>query len=155
MRDWFYRLQRRERWIVMIGATAAVLIILWGLVLRPLQVQTTALRTSVATKQRLLVDVVRLASSQPGAVSNGVQGADQTLVVIVTDTAKAYGLDLPRTRNNGPSTIDVTFQGAPFDSLVDWLVALRTSYGIDVETASFSSARSAGLVNGQVSLHRP
>jgi type II secretory pathway component PulM len=154
MKDWFYGLQPRERWIVIVGAAAAVLIVLWGLVLRPLQTQTETLRASLETKQRLLVDVVRLEGTQPGAGPGGARGGEQTLVVIVSDTAKAFGLDLPRTRNNGPSTIDVTFQGASFDALVNWLITLRTSYGIDVETASFNSGRETGLVNGQVSLHR-
>jgi type II secretory pathway component PulM len=45
-------------------------------------------------------------------------------------------------------------QGASFDAVVAWLVALHDTYGIDVETTSFSSAREPGLVNGQVSLHR-
>jgi type II secretory pathway component PulM len=82
------------------------------------------------------------------------QGADQTLVVIVDNTARSHGLDLPRTRANGPSGVDVTFQGASFDSLVAWLLVLHGTYGVDVETASFSSGREAGLVNGQISLHR-
>jgi type II secretory pathway component PulM len=76
------------------------------------------------------------------------------LVVIVSNTAASYGLDLPRTRPNGPSGIDVTFQSASFDSLVAWLVALHDTYGVDVESASFSTAREPGRVNGQLSLHR-
>lgn len=152
MKQWFYGLQPRERWIVSVGAIAAVIMILWVGALRPLQSGTAALRTAVDTKQRLLVEVSRLEGSGPTV--SGRQGADQTLVVIVSNTAAAQGLDLPRTRPNGPSGIDVTFQGASFDALVTWLVTLHTTYGVDVETASFSSAREPGLVNGQLSLHR-
>lgn len=152
MKQWFYGLQPRERWIVSVGAIAAVIMILWIGALRPLQSGTAALRTAVDTKQRLLVEVSRLEGSGPTV--SGRQGADQTLVVIVSNTAAAQGLDLPRTRPNGPSGIDVTFQGASFDALVTWLVTLHTTYGVDVETASFSSAREPGLVNGQLSLHR-
>lgn len=152
MKQWFYGLQPRERWIVSVGSVVAAIMILWLGLLRPLQTESAALRTAVDTKQRLLLEVSRLEGSGP-AVS-GREGSDQTLVVIVSNTAAAHGLDLPRTRPNGPSGIDVTFQGASFDALVTWLVALHTSYGIDVETASFSSAREQGLVNGQLSLHR-
>jgi type II secretory pathway component PulM len=152
MKEWFYGLQPRERWIFSIGAVAAVIMILWIGALRPLQSGTAALRTAVDSKQRLLLEVSRLDGAGP-AVS-GRQGSDQTLVVIVSNTAAAQGLDLPRTRPNGPSGIDVTFQGASFDALVTWLVTLHTTYGVDVETASFSSAREPGLVNGQLSLHR-
>jgi general secretion pathway protein M len=154
MKAWFFGLQPRERWIVTIGAAAAVVIVVWGLVLRPLQTQTVALREDLAAKQRLLADVVRLEGAQPGAAASNVQRANQTLVVVISETANTYGLGQPRTRNNGPSTVDVTFQGVAFDSVVDWLIALRTSYGIEVETASFNSAREPGLVNGQISLHR-
>ena len=48
----------------------------------------------------------------------------------------------------------MTFQGASFDALAAWLVALHGTYGVDVETASFSSAREPGLVNGQLLLRR-
>jgi type II secretory pathway component PulM len=112
------------------------------------------LRTAVQTKQQLLVDVARIEGTQPSSVAAGRLGADQTLVVIISNTAGSYGLGQPRTRANGPSGVDVTLQAASFDTLVAWLVALHDMYGVDVETASFSSAREPGLVNGQVSLRR-
>jgi general secretion pathway protein M len=154
MKTWYYGLRPRERWIVTVGAAAAVIIVLWGLILSPMRSQAAVLRASVETKQRLLVDVSRLEGASPSTLANGLQGSDQTLVVIVSNTAAAHGLDLPRTRPNGPSGIDVTFQGAAFDTLIAWLVTLHDDYGVDVETASFSSAREPGRVNGQLSLHR-
>jgi general secretion pathway protein M len=154
MKAWFYGLQPRERWILTAGVAAAVVIILWWLVLLPLAAQTESLRTAVDTKQRLLIEVAQVESTQPGGGAGGLRGTDQTLVVIVSNTAASYGLGQPRTRQNGPSGIDVTLQGASFDALVAWLVALHDTYGIDVETAQFSNAREPGLVNGQLSLHR-
>jgi type II secretory pathway component PulM len=154
MKTWFFGLQPRERWIVAIGATAAMAIVFWGLIVRPLRAENVSLRAAVDTKQRLLIDVARIESSQPQNVAANRQGGDQTLVVIVDNTARSHGLDLPRTRANGPSGVDVTFQGASFDTLVAWLLVLHGTYGIDVETASFSSGREQGLVNGQISLRR-
>ena len=154
MKAWFFGLQPRERWILGIGAAAGVAIIVWWLVLQPVMAEAELLRTSVQTKQRLLVEVAEVELRQPGGVVSNREGVDQTLVVIVSNTAASYGLGEPRTRQNGPSGIDVTLQGVAFDSLAAWLVALHDGYGIDVETASFSSAREPGLVNGQISLHR-
>ena len=152
MRAWFFGLAMRERWIVGVGATAAVAIILWGFVVQPMRNEIAALRTAVDTKQRLIVDVARVEGSQPSTLNR--QGAEQTLVVIVDNTARNHGLDFPRTRANGPSGVDVTFQRASFDSLVAWLLVLHSTYGVDVETASFSNGRAPGLVNGQLSLQR-
>lgn len=154
MKAWFFGLQARERMIVMIGGAAAIAIILWGLVVQPLQAEVARLRTSVETKQRLLVDVARIEGEMPSPITTNRQGEGQTLVVIVDSTARSHGLDLPRTRANGPSGVDVSFQNARFDALVAWLVVLHDSYGVDVDTASFSSAREPGLVNGQISLRR-
>ena len=154
MKAWFFRLQPRERMIVGVGAAAAVAIVLWGFVVQPLRAEVGRLRTSVDTKQRLLVDVARVEGEMPATTTGGREGVGQTLVVIVDNTARNHGLDLPRNTANGPSGVNVSFQNARFDSLVAWLVVLHDTYGVDVDTASLSSAREPGLVNGQLSLRR-
>ena len=153
MKAWFYGLQPRERWIVAIGAAAAVVIIVWGFVVQPLRAETARLRTSVDAKQRLLIDVSRIEGQTPSSVVSNREGAGQTLVVIIDNTARSHGLN-PRTRANGPSGVDVSLQAVPFDSLVAWLLVLHGTYGIDVDTASFSPGREAGVVNGQLTLRR-
>lgn len=153
LKNWFYGLQPRERWIAGLGVGVAALIVLWGALI-PLLDETAALRAAVETKQRLLADVARIEGSQPANVAANRRGGEQTLLVIVDSTAGTYGLGNPRTRADGPSKMDVTLQGASFDSIVAWLVTLHSTYGIDVESASFSSGREPGIVNGQVSLRR-
>lgn len=155
MRDWFYGLQPRERLIASVGLAAAILIVLWAFVFKPVQSQSQSLQTAVESKQRLLVDLARLEGAQSPLPSGGsVQGREQTLVVVIDTTAQQLGITLSRTRPNGPSGIDVTFQGASFDVLVSWLMTLHSTYAVDVESASFTSARVQGLVNGQLSLQR-
>jgi type II secretory pathway component PulM len=154
MKAWFYGLQTRERWIVALGAAATVIIVVWGFVLTPLRAEIATLRTSVDTKQRLLVDVARVEGERPAMVTGTRQGSDQTLVGIVDNTSRAHGLNFPRTRANGPSGVDVSFQNASADALLAWLLVLHDTYGIDVETASFSPTREPGLVTGQLSLRR-
>jgi general secretion pathway protein M len=154
MKAWFYGLQPRERWILAGGAVAFVVIVLWGFILRPLQAETARLQTSVDAKQRLLIDVARIEGELPSRSQNNRQGDEETLAVIVDRTAQSHGINPTTTRANGPSGVDVTIQNAPFDSLAAWLVVLHGTYGVDVETASFSSAREPGLVNGQLLLRR-
>jgi len=153
MRAWFFGLQPRERLIVAFGVVAFGIIIAWWL-MRQLATQTELSRESVELKQRLLIEVAQVEGARPGSVARGREGVDQTLAVIVSNTAASYGLGQPRTRQNGPSGIDITLQGVAFDALAAWLVALHDTYGIDVETVSVSNAREPGLVNGQLSLHR-
>lgn len=154
MKAWFFGLQMRERWIVIIGAAAAVVIVVWGFILTPLNGEIERLRASVDTKQRLLIDVARIAGENPFSVATNRQGNDQTLMVIVGNTAGTHGINPTRTTANGPSGVNVSIQNASFDALAAWLVTLHQTYGIDVESASFGSAREPGLINGQLTLRR-
>jgi general secretion pathway protein M len=154
MRAWFERLQPRERWIVLIGGVAAVVIVLWGLIYKPLSDGSERLRESVAMKQRLLVDLARAAGTGPVGAQNGGASSGQTLVVLVDTTAREHGLTFPRMRPDGANGIAVTFSNAPFDDLLEWLITLQTTHSVSVESASFTSARQRGLVNGQLFLRR-
>ena len=153
MKAWFYGLQPRERWIVAIGAAAAVLIVVWGFVVSPLRAETARLQASVSANQRLLVEVSRLQGEQAIPVGDQL-GRDQPLSYLVSNTIATYGLEPPRTRANGGNGVDVTFQNASFDAIVAWLAALHDSYGVDVETASLTPTREPGLVNATLLLRR-
>jgi general secretion pathway protein M len=152
--EWFYGLQPRERLIVAAGAAIAVLIVFWGLVVSPLRAEAARLQASVDRNQRLLVDVVRIQGEQPSTSVVDRSTRDQPLAYLVSSTVGKYGLEPPRTRANGPSGVDVTWQNASFDAIVAWLVALHDSHGVEVETASITPARQPGFVNATLLLRR-
>jgi type II secretory pathway component PulM len=153
MKDWFAGLQPRERAIFVVGAVAALLIVLWAGVLRPLGTRSEVLRESVAAKQRLLVNLAQIDGRAQSAPSDA-PGQDQTLVRLVGNSASEAGVALTRTRPDGPDGIQVTFGNASFDTLVAWLVALETQNKVTVESASFTGTRQPGIVNGQLLLRR-
>lgn len=154
MKDWFANLQPRERMLVVGGGTVALLIVLWLAVISPLLDRSAELRASVERKQRLLVDLGRVAGMQESRSPRRTDTPQQTLYVLVDGTAKEHGLQLPRTRQDGPDGVNVTLQNAPYDALMSWLITLETEHSVRVESASIAGAREQGLVNGQVFLRR-
>jgi len=157
MREWFLGLQPRERHILMVGAAAAVVIVIWGFVWLPISRGSQELRDAVADKRLLLSDLRRAeALGASGGASRAVNSASESLVVLIDSTSKSAGLAaaVTRTRPDGPDGISVSFQNAPFDGLLTWLVSLESEYGVSVETASFNGAREQGLVSGQLFLRR-
>jgi len=152
MKAWFVGLQPRERMILIGGAAVAVVLLLWLAVLKPLHSQAAILRESVAAKQRLLVSLAQIDGQSPGHTVS--PGTGQTLVVLVSNTAQQQGIALTRTRPDGPDGIQVTFSNVSFDTLVAWLVALESENSVAVESASFTSGRQQGVVNGQLLLRR-
>jgi type II secretory pathway component PulM len=152
MRAWFENLQARERLILIGGAAAAVLILLWFGVMK-VHAQTELMRDSVGAKQRLLLELNRV-GIQPAGPAPGTQGQGQTLVVLIQASAKEHGIALTRSRDDGPNGVQISFGNVSFDMLVDWLVMLEKQSSITVESASFTSAKQKGVVNGSISLRR-
>jgi len=152
MRAWFANLLPRERGILIGGAIAAVLVILWIGVLSPLRTRSESLRDSIAQKQRQLVDLARVGpeSTHP----DGANSPNTTLVVLIDASAREHGVALKTRRPDGPDGIQVAFANVAFDTLLDWLVAIEKQNAITVESASFTSTKQRGIVNGQLVLRR-
>ncbi len=157
MREWLDNLQPRERIILLAGAVAAAIIVVWGLIWSPLSAANSNLSLAVAEKQRLEVALQRTAAL-PGRSATPTAGAAQgtSLLVLVERTQQAHGLGgaFTQTRPDGPDGINVTFQNASFDSMLSWLVMLQAEHGVSIESATFSSTRQAGLVSGRLFLRR-
>lgn len=154
MREWFTNLAPRERVIVLCGGAAALVIVVWGLIWKPLDDGTAGLRDALAQKRALLVDLQRI-EGLPSAGSMSAPADDRrSLVVLVDQTGQSLGLSFTRTRPDGPDAISVSFTSAPFDTVVEWLVLLERTHGLTVESASFNGSRDRGLVSGQLSLRR-
>ena len=156
MREWFANLEQRERLMLLGGGFVGVLIILWGGIWHPLTTGTSELTDAVASKRALLSSLQRARSiaAQPGAQISGAPG--QSLVLLVDQTHRNFGLEGTLTRNqpDGSDGIRVTFQNTSFDGLVAWLGTLHASYGVGVETATIDGARAPGIVNATVVLRR-
>ena len=156
MRDWLAGLDARERAMVIGGAVAAAVIVFWGLIWAPLSSRTNELTDAVDSKQRMLTTLQRARAISAAGGPQVDAAARQSLVLLVDQTHRSFGLEgsLARNQPDGADGIRVTLQEAAFDGLVAWLAALRTSYGVTVESATIDSARAVGAVNATVVLRR-
>jgi type II secretory pathway component PulM len=156
MKEWFLSREPRERVILAAGAAAVAIFLFWSFVWTPLHDGSVDLSESVAQKSRLLVDVQRAAALAPAGGTQRPTAGNQSLVVLVDGTSQSHGLAgaLTRTRPDGADRINVTFQNASFDSLLNWLVTLQSTHGVRVESATVNGTRAPGLVNGQLLLSR-
>lgn len=159
MRAWLETLAPRERLVLGAGAVGALVIVLWGFVWTPLTRGTSDLEATIERKRALVAELRRaeaLAADDGDDAGSSAQGASRSLVVLVDETAQTRGLasSFTATRPDGRNAINVSFQNAAFDSIVDWLLALERDYGVRVESASFNEAGEQGLVTGQIQLRR-
>ena len=155
IQEWFANLELRERAMLLAGAVVGTLIVLWGGIWTPLATGTAELTDAVASKRALLSSLqrARAIAVEPGSQ---IGAAGQSLVLLVDQTHRSFGLEGSLTRNqpDGADGIRVTFQNTSFDGLIAWLAALQVNYGVVVEAASIDGARAPGVVNATVVLRR-
>lgn len=159
MRDWFESLAPRERTLVLGGGVLLILILFWALVLQPLSSRVGQLSERVESKRSTLswMSVAATEIAAAGEIAAGAGDPDQSLVVVIDRTARQSGLGQSITRNQpvGEDGIRVRMEGAPFDTVVDWLGQLQSGYGLSLESATFERASANGTVTASITLRQP
>ncbi len=159
MRDWFDSLQARERLFVVTAAVFLAFAILYFGIWMPLDRGQKSLSLSVDTWRTALAELRPLKGQLQGtgAGQTTTAGRNQSLVVIIDNTLRERGLysALQRSQPTTGNGIRVEFENVAFDDLILWLGDLSTSYGLQVQSGSFSNSRdSEGRVNSTLTLER-
>jgi len=149
----FDTMSEREQRLVKFGGLAAVLILIFGVVI-PLDNSVAKARARLVQKQ---ADLVWMRGVAPVlAVSAPVHsgGTGESLIVIVDRSARESGLgsSLAGTDPNGPGGIQVRIEKASFDGMIGWLSRLSQQNGIGVDGATVDLAGAPGVVNAAIVL---
>jgi len=148
LQKWYRALEERERLFVNIGAVAAVVLILAGLIL-PLNGSIIQARQRISAKQ---VDLAYIKSATPQIASAGPSmgaATGESLVVLIDSSARESGLgkSLTSSQPTGDGGLRIRLDHAPFDGIVAWLARLSQQHGVRVESAEIETAGEPGIVN--------
>jgi len=149
----FAALSERERRTLVIGAVAAGLILIFGILI-PLDRSVSHAEERLAKKRADLSwmqgAAPEIAASAPPPSVHG-----ESLLVIVDRSARESGLAsaLAGSEPGSAGSLSVRLQKAPFDTLVAWLARLAQQNGIYVDSATIERAGAPGLVNAAIVLH--
>jgi len=158
MKAWFASLAPREQRMVAVGGVIVIVMLLWGLVLAPLNSATDSARDRVESKRSLLAYIQSAAGELSGISDVPVQPdlAGESLVVIVDRSLRQAGLGQSLTRNQpvGEDGIRIRLENAQFDSLAIWLGDIHARSGMAIESASFDLSQVRGRVNASLVLRQ-
>ncbi len=146
-------LSPRERRLLLIGAVAAVAILIFGMLI-PLD-RSVGLAQQRLAKKRADLSWMQSVAPQiallpPAAAANG-----ESLLVIVDRSARESGLAsaLSGSEPGSPGSLSVRLEKAPFDALMGWLARLGQQNGVTVDSAVMEKSGTPGLVNANIVLH--
>jgi general secretion pathway protein M len=152
----FDTMSDRERRLVQIGGAAAILILIFG-VLLPLDSSVTKARARITQKQ---TDLQWIRNNAPvvQALGPAHQGGNngESLLVIVDRSVRESGMDksLAGTEPGGPGSISVRLEKAPFDAIIGWVARLSSQNGLSVDGATIDTAGAPGVVNAAIMLRQ-
>ncbi len=154
-KQWFEDLQDRERLMVSLGAVVVSFTLLF-MMTQPLFRATEQARQRLAEKSRDLSMLKNARSEVQRLGGTRVASASQPLVVIIDRSSSKARLSpfLKRNQPEGDSAIRVTFEGAPFNYIVDFLVDLQTGHGLALSSATLNRSQVDGTINASLTLVR-
>ena len=148
------RLSERERRLVLLGAGAALILLVLA-VLLPLQHSVAAASARVERKRDDLIWLRSVAPQLAALPRNTAPPSRESLVGLIDRTARQSGLtkSLIGSQPSGDGGLSVRLEQTPFDTLVTWLSGLREHDGVRIDAATIDAGNSAGVVNASLVLH--
>ena len=145
-------LSPRERRLLLAGAIAVAVILIFGMLI-PLDRSVAHAQERLAKKRADLSWMQSVASQVeriPAPSAN-----NESLLVIIDRSAREAGLAsaLSGSEPGGPGNLSVRLEKASFDMLVGWLARLGQQNGVTVDSAIIEKSGVPGLVNANIVLH--
>ncbi|MEN8170286.1 MAG: type II secretion system protein M [Pseudomonadota bacterium] len=157
MMQYWHNLQAREQRTLLIGGVAALLLLLYSVVLDPFAQELQRLEQSVAADSELLA-WMKVSAQQVKtlrASGSGKRGNAKSLLSLVDASARKNGLGgaLEQLKPEGDG-VRLHFEAAGFDDMLRWLGRLGAEQGVGVTTLTLERLPSPGRVNATVVLER-
>lgn len=155
---WFHGLSSRDQLALKVMLVALGFFALFFLVWKPAVEFRDRSRDLAEQRYSDLVWMVqneaqaRGLSRQGGSGGQGSLPQGQSLLTVISTTARGQGITLQRFEPRGDEKINVWLEKVEFNKLMNWLEMLNKQFGIDVEQISVDRGNEAGRVQARLSL---
>jgi general secretion pathway protein M len=158
LKEWFDNLQAQERYYVIGGGIALVLLVFYLMIWAPLSSSVSThretaaqLRTDLEWMQAAGKQLVQLQRERPQGGSR-----NRSLLAVIDQEVQAAGLkgSLQRMEPEGPNSVKIWINSGSFDAMVSMLGKLENEQGIGVKLLSVNPAAATGLIDARITLTR-
>ena len=151
MKVWFQKLSQREQLMVLAGAAATGLLILYALAWAPLKDAVSAYesgneeaRETLEWMRQAVVDV------NQSSAGDGAANQAQSISALVDTTLPDYSLVMQRYQPTGEDSAQLWLEEAPVSQVIAWLTAMERDYGMRLINVAITSADKQGFVKTRV-----
>lgn len=145
-----------HKFALSLGIILSVVIIYWFLVIGTINGKSDELETRIESWQRIYVwmqdAVPKIKAYEKTDSAEKVD--EKKIPTLVSDTISRYKLQnaVKKIDKTGSRAVKVSFDNAPFDTVIKWISHLKTKYNISTISASIKKANTQGTVSGALTL---
>lgn len=147
---WYASREPGEQKIVAALAVLIVLSLLWLMVWKPVGDWRADAANRHQNAQQTFDYLKRNEQALKDSVRAGRNPARSSIMRLITQAARARGLQLPRVQPESDGGVSVVLQDQPFNDVLAFVAQLEENNGITVNRASIDSSGTAGRVNAQL-----
>ncbi|MCP4699405.1 MAG: type II secretion system protein M [Gammaproteobacteria bacterium] len=154
MKQWFSRLQRRERYALILGSGLLLAILGYFLMWEPFAAQRASLAKQVAA-QRALHDWMEAAARQVRQLrSRKGKVPEQSLLSLIDKSLRQSALNKVNKRIEPKSeqAVRVNFEQVAFNDLILWLARLQNRHGVRANSVAITRRKTPGIVSARLTL---
>tara|TARA_B100001250_G_scaffold414631_1_gene455007 strand:- start:8696 stop:9175 length:480 start_codon:yes stop_codon:yes gene_type:complete len=158
IKNWFLSLSKREKVILIFGLCLLTIIISWFIIFKPIKDNISSSYISIENNYSTIILLNKLKDLPIIEINNQMyEEINQSLVLLVDETHRLFNLDGTLIRNQPESEdkIRLTFEAAPFNSLISWLFHLNDQYGVIIESITLDNDQQDGLVSSNLLISKP
>ena len=155
--DGFYRRDRREQIILLVGGVCLVLYFIWFVLLQSLdqarqeQWQNNQSVSAALMRVQTMAAQLQKAAEERGGSSRKSSGS---IADLVDRTVRANGLQMKGFQPGSDGEARLRFEAVTFENLMQWLYDLEITHGVQVLELSATATNKPGLVMVNVRLRK-
>lgn len=149
------RYSRRDQLAILSLGLAVALLLVWLLVLSPIQKKRDQLfsanqaATQTLGKVQLMVAQIKQARAQGASAGSG-----ENINALIDSSLRANGLSMSGFQPGTAGEVRLRLDRAPYNALVAWLYDMELNRGITVKDLSIASTNDAGIVTVNLRLQK-
>lgn len=141
------RYQRRDQIMLLVGAIAVVIYLVWMLVLSPIQnKRDRLLQTNVAATQSLGRVQIMVAQIQQYRAQGAQASSGDNIMGVVDMGIRGNGLNVSAVNPGGAGDVRVRFERAAYEPLMQWLYEVEFKNGLSIRDLTIAATNDPGLV---------
>ncbi len=149
IRQWFKSLEKREQYILLVGAAVVVLYLLFGVMYRGLVEARASYQKQNISQQETLVWMQGAVQAIQALKQNSskVNIAGKSLAELSEEAAKSAEVRIGRFQPKNDNEAQVWLEQERFNNVLAFLARLEVDYGLSLEDVSVTSTNTPGIVN--------